>query len=69
MPYASCLASAVWVGDYPIAQLVLRSSACHIILCLMQLTLSLGILFNGTLLVQRFRLLQPLLSRVFHIAP
>ena len=59
----------MWVGDYPVAQLVLRSSACHIILCLMQLSLSPGTLLNGALLVPHFGLLQPLLFRVFCIAP
>ena len=28
------------VGDYPVALLVLSSSACHVVLCLMQLSLS-----------------------------
>ena len=48
----------MWVGDYLVAQLVLRSSACHVILSLMQLCLS-----------EDFGLLQPLLFRVFCIAP
>ena len=62
MPYASCLASGsvVWrlscssVGPYEF--------------CL-QLSLSAGTLLNGVLLFQRFGLLQPLLFRVFCIAP
>ena len=36
---------------------------------ILQLSLSLGIPLNGALLVQGSLLLQPLLSRVFHIAP
>ena len=35
----------MWVGDYPVALLVPRSSACPIILCLMQLNLSLDLGF------------------------
>ena len=48
----------MWVRDYPVTGLILR-----------EFCLSLGTLLNGALLVPSFGLLQPLLSRVFHIAP
>ena len=49
------------VGDYPVAWMVLRSSACHIVLSLMELCLFLD--------VSQFGLLQPIFFRVFCIAP
>ena len=59
MPYAYCLAPAVWSC----------SLMYSVVLCLMCLSLSIGILHNGALLVQGFGVLQSLLSRVFCIAP
>ena len=63
MPYASCLAScsAGWRLFY--SMLVLGYPSY------LQLSLSLGTLLNGALLVQGSGLLQPLLFRVFCIAP
>ena len=60
MPYASCLVSCSVVWRW--------SSACPVLLCLMQLSLSLGPLLNGALLVRGFGLLQSLLSGIVHIA-
>ena len=62
MPYASCLVSC------SVVQRWFCRSACTVVLCLMQLCLSLGTLLNGVLFVWGSWLLQPFLSRVFHIA-
>ena len=58
MPYASFLASC---------SVALPSDVFHSTLT--KLSLSSGILLIGALLVQGFGVLQPLLSRVFCIAP
>ena len=58
MPYASCLASC--------SVALLSDVFCS---TLTKLSLSSDVLLIGALLVQGFGLLQPLLSRVFCIAP